>query len=169
MGIRAGFVTLNAYVNGGLRGVAQLGVSEQESGSAASWASASSALFHSVSGRTLAPRFVVVYDLFGNAKTALKFGLNRYNESRTTQFATIYNPLGLTTASLSWTDLNSDDIAQGAIGCVYLTPGCEMNFAQMPANFGSRALNTVDPSFNRVYNVETTVGVQHELSKGASQ
>ncbi len=89
--------------------------------------------------KDLAPRFGVVYDLFGNAKTALKFGLNRYNESRTTQFATIYNPLALTTASLSWTDLNRDDIAQGTIGCVYLTPGCEMNFAQMPANFGSRA------------------------------
>ena len=118
--------------------------------------------------KDLAPRFGVVYDLFGNAKTALKFGLNRYNESRTTQFATIYNPLALTTASLSWTDLNRDDIAQGTIGCVYLTPGCEMNFAQMPANFGSRALNTVDPNFNRVYNVETTAGVQHELLPGVS-
>ena len=113
--------------------------------------------------KDFAPRFGVVYDLFGNAKTALKFGLNRYNESRTTQFATIYNPLALTTASLSWTDLNGDDIAQGAIGCVYLTPGCEINFAQMPANFGSRALNTVDPDFQRAYNVETTAGIQHEL------
>jgi hypothetical protein len=118
--------------------------------------------------KDLAPRFGVVYDLFGNAKTAVKFGLNRYNESRTTQFATIYNPLALTTASLSWTDLNRDDIAQGAVGCVYQTPGCEMNFAQMPANFGRRALNTVDPNFKRVYNVETTVGVQHELLPGVS-
>jgi hypothetical protein len=113
--------------------------------------------------KDLAPRFGVVYDVSGNAKTALKFGLNRYNESRTTQFATVYNPLALSSASLSWTDLNGDDIAQGAIGCVYLAPGCEMNFAQMPANFGNRALNTVDPNFKRVYNVETTVGVQHEL------
>ena len=118
--------------------------------------------------KDLAPRFGVIYDLFGNAKTALKFGLNRYNESRTTQFATIYNPLGLTSASLSWTDLNGDDIAQGAVGCVYRTPGCEMNFAQMPTNFGRRALNTVDPNFKRVYNIETTFGVQHELLPGVS-
>ena len=118
--------------------------------------------------KDFAPRFGLVYDLFGNAKTALKFGLNRYNESRTTLFANTYNPLALTGAALSWTDLNGDDIAQGAIGCVYRTPGCEMNFAQLPNNFGKRSLNTVDPNFKRVYNVETTIGIQHELVQGVS-
>jgi hypothetical protein len=110
-----------------------------------------------------APRFGVVYDLFGNAKTALKFGLNRYNESRTTQFASRYNPNAITSATLNWTDLNGDDIAQGAMGCAYQTPGCEINFAQLPANFGRLSLNRVDPDFKRVYNIETTVGVQHEV------
>ncbi len=105
----------------------------------------------------------LVYDLFGNAKTALKFGLNRYNESRTTFFANRYNPLALTSASLSWTDVNSDDIAQGELGCTYLTPGCEINLAQLPATFGRAQLNRVDPDFKRVYNIETTAGVQHEL------
>jgi hypothetical protein len=113
--------------------------------------------------KDLAPRFGLVYDLFGNAKTALKFGLNRYNESRTTFFANRYNPIALTSASLPWTDLNGDDVAQGAVGCVYLSPGCEMNFAVMPTNFGRLSLNRVDPNFKRVYNVETTAGVQHEL------
>ena len=111
----------------------------------------------------IAPRFGVVYDLFGNAKTALKFGLNRYNESRTTFFANRYNPLALTSQSLSWTDMNGDDIAQGELGCTYLTPGCEINLAQLPANFGRVQLNRVDPEFKRVYNVETTAGIQHEL------
>jgi hypothetical protein len=115
-----------------------------------------------------APRFGIVYDLFGNAKTALKFGFNRYNESRTTFFANKYNPLALTSASLSWTDLNGDDIAQGNPGCTYLTAGCEINFAQMPANFGKLSLNRVDPNFERVYNIETTAGVQHELLRGVS-
>ena len=113
--------------------------------------------------KDLAPRFGAVYDLFGNAKTALKFGLNRYNESRTTFFANRYNPMGLTSASLNWTDLNGNDIAEGPPGCVYLSAGCEMNFAQMPANFGRLSLNRVDPDFKRVYNIETTAGVQHEL------
>jgi hypothetical protein len=113
--------------------------------------------------KDFAPRFGVVYDLFGNAKTALKFGFNRYNESRTTQFATRYNPLQLLTQDLSWTDLNTDDIAQGERGCVYLTPGCEINFAQLPTTFGTPRLNIVDPDFKRVYNLETTAGIQHEL------
>jgi hypothetical protein len=111
----------------------------------------------------IAPRFGLVYDLFGNAKTALKFGLNRYNESRTTFFANRYNPLALTSASLSWTDLNGDDIAQGELGCSYQTAGCEINMAQLPATFGRVQLNRVDPDFKRVYNIETTAGVQHEL------
>jgi hypothetical protein len=113
--------------------------------------------------KDLAPRFGVIYDLFGNAKTALKFGLNRYNESRTTFFANRYNPMQLLTQPLTWNDLNSDDIAQGERGCIFLTPGCEINFGQLPSTFGTPRLNTVDPEFKRVYNVETTAGIQHEL------
>lgn len=113
--------------------------------------------------KDFSPRFGVVYDLFGNAKTAIKAGLNRYNESRTTFFANRYNPLAVTGASLAWTDINGDDIAQGELGCTYLTPGCEIRFSTLPANFGSRRLARVDPNFKRVYNVEMTAGVQHEL------
>ena len=113
--------------------------------------------------KDLAPRFGAVFDLFGNAKTALKVGINRYNESRTTFFANRYNPLALTSASLSWIDANGDDIAQGELGCTYQTPGCEINFGQLPANFGRVQLNRVDPNFKRVYNIETTAGIQHEL------
>jgi hypothetical protein len=113
--------------------------------------------------KDFAPRMGVVYDLFGNARTALKFSVNRYNESRTTFFANRYNPLALSTASLSWTDLNGNDIAEGAAGCAYLSTGCEINYAQMPRNFGVRALDTVDPDFQRTHNWETTAGIQHEL------
>ncbi|MEZ5291806.1 MAG: carboxypeptidase regulatory-like domain-containing protein [Vicinamibacterales bacterium] len=113
--------------------------------------------------KDFAPRFGVVYDLFGTGKTALKAGFNRYNESRTTQFATKYNPLALTSASLNWTDLNGNDIAEGDKGCTYLSPGCEINYAQLPNNFGVRSLATVDPDFQRTYNLEFTGGIQHEL------
>jgi hypothetical protein len=113
--------------------------------------------------KDFAPRMGVVYDLFGNAKTALKFSVNRYNESRTTFFANRYNPLAVSTASLSWTDLDGNDIAEGVVGCAYLTTGCEINYTQMPRNFGVRALDTVDPDFQRTHNWETTAGIQHEL------
>ena len=114
----------------------------------------------------LAPRFGVVYDLFGDAKTALKASINRYEQAQTINFADQFNPLVLTSAILSWTDLNQDDVAQGELGCAYLTAGCEINFAQMPQNFGVRALVTPNPDSKRVYNMETTVGVQHELVPG---
>ena len=42
-----------------------------------------------------APRFALVYDVFGNAKTALKYSLNRYNLARTTGIADRLQPAGV--------------------------------------------------------------------------
>jgi hypothetical protein len=42
------------------------------------------------------------------------------------------NPPALTSATLSWTDLNNDQIPQGEPGCTYQTAGCEINLAQLP-------------------------------------
>jgi hypothetical protein len=109
-----------------------------------------------------APRFAAVYDLFGNAKTALKYSLNRYNRARTTGIASNYNPLLSQTATLQWRDLNGDDIAQGERGCVFLTPGCEINFATLPANFGIAALNEYG-QYPREWNLEHGLELQHEL------
>ncbi len=113
--------------------------------------------------KDIAPRFGAAYDLFGTGKTALKFSINRYNDSRTTGIAAQYNPLALATARLTWRDLNGDDIAQGALGCAYLAAGCEINFAQLPANFGVRSLRRYDPDTQRPFNVMTNIGVQHQL------
>jgi hypothetical protein len=115
--------------------------------------------------KTLSPRFGVAYDLFGNAKTAVKLSLNRYDMQRLTGFANQYNPLAGAniSATLSWTDLDGNDLAQGDVGCIYLTPGCEINYAQLPADFGRRSLSTPDPAVKRPYTTETSVGVQHEL------
>lgn len=116
--------------------------------------------------KDIAPRFGVVYDLFGNARTALKAGVNRYEQAQTINFADQFNPLVLEQPVVSWTDLNRDDIAQGELGCVYLTPGCEINLAQLRQGFGTRAQTFPNPDIKRVYNIETTVGVQHELAPG---
>ncbi|MGH9384727.1 MAG: hypothetical protein ACRD2N_10615, partial [Vicinamibacterales bacterium] len=113
--------------------------------------------------KDFAPRFGVVYDLFGNSRTAIKASFNRYNESRTTFFANRYNPLAVLSFPLPWTDVNGDDTAQGELGCAFLSAGCEINFATLPSTFGQPRLNTVDPNFKRVYNLETAIGVQHEL------
>lgn len=116
----------------------------------------------------IAPRFGVAYDLFGTGKTALKFSVNRYNDARTTGIAAQYNPLALSTARLTWRDMNGDDVAQGPLGCAYLTPGCEINFAQLPASFGIRALRQYDPETERPYNVMSNIGVQHQVLRNVS-
>jgi hypothetical protein len=128
--------------------------------------------------KTFSPRGGVVYDLFGNSRTALKFSVGRYEQAGTFGLANTYNPIALQSATLSWTDLNHDDIAVGTPGCVYLTPGCEINFAQLPVGFGTvtpgcSMLATpgsipcgnaqVDPNLKRIYTLNYNVGVQHEL------
>jgi hypothetical protein len=118
--------------------------------------------------KDVSPRTSVVYDVFGNGKTAIRAGFNRYETATTTGFAQIYNPTALTTQSLAWKDLNNDDIAQGERGCVYQTPGCEIDFSTLPPNFGVRALSVFDPNLERPYQLTYNVGITHELMRGTS-
>jgi hypothetical protein len=70
------------------------------------------------------------------------------------------------TAIVSWTDLNRDDIAEGSRGCVYLSPGCEINFAQLPSTFGVRRNRNPDPNIERAYQNLYNLTLQHELRPG---
>ena len=139
-------------------------VAEQQSGSGRFVAERNFDAIPMPTWKDFAPRIGVVYDLFGNSKTAVKASFNRYNESRTTQFATKYNPLAL---DQRYAELDRRQRRRhrrrACVGCTYLTAGCEINFAQLPANFGVRSLATVDPDFQRTYNLEYTAGIQHEL------
>jgi hypothetical protein len=109
------------------------------------------------------PRVSVVWDIFGNGKTAIRTGVNRFLTAQTVGLSQLYSPTALTTANLTWQDLNGDDIAQGERGCVYLTPGCEINLAQLPANFGIRALATPDPDIQRPGQWSFNLGATQEL------
>jgi len=114
-----------------------------------------------------APRLGLVYDLFGNGKTAVKYSLNRYNLSRTTGIAANYNPLLSQTMSLPWVDKNRDDVAQGSLRCDFTSPDCEINFATLPANYGIAALNEYG-KYPRTWNLESGLEVSHELLDGLS-
>ena len=114
----------------------------------------------------ISPRTSVVYDIFGNGKTAVRAGLNKFMTASTTGFAQLYNPTALTSQNLAWTDVNGDDIAQGDRGCAYLTAGCEINFATLPANFGVRSLARFDPALKRPYQMAVNVGLSHEVLPG---
>jgi hypothetical protein len=106
------------------------------------------------------------YDLFGDGKTALKASVGRYTNQSGTEFPNRYNPLLLTPTEVAWTDLNGDDIADGTLGCVYLTPGCELNLAQIPTTFGVRRNTNPDPNIKRPYQMVYNVGLTRELRPG---
>ena len=114
------------------------------------------------------PRLSVVYDVKGNGRTAVRAGINKFVTAATTGFAQLYNPTALTTFNLPWEDLNTDDIAQGERGCVFRTPGCEINFANLPANFGVRSLAQFDPDLKRPYQWAFNAGIQQEILQGLS-
>jgi hypothetical protein len=116
----------------------------------------------------LSPRTSVVYDIFGNGKTAVRAGYNKFMTAATTGYAQLYNPTALTSFNLPWTDVNGDDIAQGERGCAYLTAGCEINFATLPANFGVRSLARFDPDLQRPYQLAFNLGVSHEILPGVA-
>jgi hypothetical protein len=117
---------------------------------------------------SISPRGGLVYDVFGNQKTAVKFSMGRYEQAGSTGFSESYNPLQLTLASVAWTDANLDGVPQGELGCVYQTAGCEINLAQLPKGFGVASLANFDPDLKRMYNIETAVSLQQEVRPGFS-
>src|SRR4030095_7520084 len=58
------------------------------------------------------PRFGVAYDVFGNARTALKASVNKYMAGQTLGFAQRYNPFSSQNDVRTWNDANGDDVAQ---------------------------------------------------------
>jgi hypothetical protein len=112
------------------------------------------------------PRIGAAYDLHGDGRTGLKGSVGRYMQQDATSFPQTYNPMATATANLSWTDVNRDDLAQGELGCVYLSPGCEINFAQLPTEFGARRNRNPDSDLLRPYQLVYNAGITHELRPG---
>jgi hypothetical protein len=104
------------------------------------------------------PRLGVAYDLFGNARTALKASVNKYMAGQTLGFAQRYNPFSSQNDVRTWNDLNNDDVAQdNEIG------------PSNNARFGESTLTRrPDPDIEREYDWEYSAGIQHELLRGVS-
>jgi hypothetical protein len=100
----------------------------------------------------LSPRLSAVYDLTGNAKTALKASVSKYMLPWSGGWAKRYDPFTTVSDTRTWRDLNNDNIAQdNEIG------------ASSNANFGVSTGRTAAPGLSREYNLEIAAGVQHQL------
>jgi hypothetical protein len=106
----------------------------------------------------VAPRLGVSYDLFGNARTALKATVGRYMAGQALGFPERYNPLQTQSDTRTWRDLNGDNVAQdNEIG------------ASNNANFGLPVfVISPDAKIQREYDIEYTTQVQHEVVRGFS-
>ena len=106
---------------------------------------------------SLSPRLGVTYDPFGTAKTAIKASFGRYVQPETTGFISNYNPMFQTSERRTWSDTNGDNIAQ------------DSEIGRSPnANFGILAGRRPDPDYQREYNTQYSVGVQHEVIRSMS-
>ena len=104
-----------------------------------------------------APRLGAAYDLFGAGKTAIKFAVGRYMQQEATGFADKYNPLVQGSDTVTWTDLNNNNIAEDN----------ELGAANN-ATLGVRRNINPDPGLDRPYQILYNLGVQHELFTGFS-
>ena len=125
-------------------------------------------------GPSVAPRITAVYDLSGDARTALKVSVAKYNEQHTARsFAHRYADGARTTDRRNWSDC---DLLSGTSTCSGLTlPTNGDDIAQdneigpsSSPNFGRTADISPDPDLSRMYNWEYTVGVDHELRPGVA-
>jgi hypothetical protein len=106
----------------------------------------------------ITPRFGVSYDLFGNARTALKASVNKYMAGQTLGFAQRYNPFQSQNDTRTWNDVNNDDVAQD----IEIGPSNNNAFGLPVFNFRP------DPDIRREYDLEYSAGIQHELLRGMS-
>ena len=104
-------------------------------------------------------RIGATYDLFGNARTAIKGSFGKYLANVGVTVLRQFNPQGLGFTTLDWiADTNGDGIAQDH----------EIESIQTlnPNFYNSVIPESIDPEWEREYNFERSIGVQHQLARG---
>ncbi|MEQ1908141.1 MAG: TonB-dependent receptor [Vicinamibacterales bacterium] len=131
------------------------------------------ALLDTPKWNNIAPRFSAVYNLTGDAKTALKFGLNKYNRNFTTDFANRYSPSVLQSDTRNWSDC---DFLAGTSTCSPLAlatnkDGIAQNNEIGPSNnnrFGLAPARHPDAGLKRAYDIEYTIAIDRQVLPGVA-
>jgi hypothetical protein len=120
----------------------------------------------------VSPRFGAVYDLTGDARTAIRLGVNKYSTSYGLNATAPYDPMALKSDTRNWSDcafLSGTSTCDPAkIGA----PGYRDNIAQdneigpVVTPFGNNRL--ADPNKKRDYNIQYNIGVDRQIASGVS-
>ena len=119
-----------------------------------------------------APRLGLVYDLFGNHKTALKAGLGKYNSPLATGVLNNFNPMFTASQTVPWVNAPTTacQTTGAAPGCI--PSGSGFGDGNIGANTNPRfgLINNIDldPNFHREYQWQYHLGIQHELFRGVT-
>jgi hypothetical protein len=110
---------------------------------------------------TLVPRVALIYDLFGNSKTALKASWGRFATNPATSIASLVNPIDLITKKYAWD--TSYLTADTAVAATRITPAY---VATLEPIFGGAQLTptAVDPDLKDSYTDEYTFGAEQEIA-----
>ena len=118
------------------------------------------------------PRIGVVYDLRGDARTAIRFGFNRYDTSYAVNATAAYDPMALRSDTRNWSDCAFLPATSTCDPTRIGAPGYRDNIAQdneigpVVVPFGNNRL--ADPDKQRDYNLQYNVGIDHQIASGMS-
>ncbi|HEX6162549.1 MAG TPA: TonB-dependent receptor [Vicinamibacterales bacterium] len=114
-----------------------------------------------VTFNTVVPRVALIYDLFGNSKTALKATWGRFATNPAASIASLVNPIDVSTRKYQWDAgyLTADT----AIAATRITPAYVSTLRPI---FGGAQLTptTVDPGLKDSYTDEFTFGAEQEIA-----
>jgi hypothetical protein len=110
---------------------------------------------------TLVPRVALIYDLFGNSKTALKASWGRFATNPAASMSSLVNPIGVTTRKYAW-DTNYLT-ADTTVAAMRITPTYVATL--QPISGGAQLTpTTVDPDLKDSYTDEYTFGAEQEIA-----
>ena len=134
-------------------------------------------------GPDFSPRFSLAYDAFGNGRTALKFGLNRYINAYGLSFTNRYQPAYRDQENRLWNDITLGADGLLPAGCTRLNPSAcadpyGTNGDNIPqdweigelarSGFGIRETDRPGANYSRGYQDLLTIGIQQEVRPGLS-